>query len=186
MKNLLKITTLLSIVIIFSSCRSRPDLDKGFHSGDEPVGGYGIVSNDEGMIGDATGLGQLPASVGGTFTALPDSLQIWENIYFAHNQYDLTANAKQALSKLGNYLSSNSDYSIVIEGHCSLPGSEEYNRVLSEKRALAAKNFLSDMGISPNRIDTIGYGEERPAVQAEGEAADAKNRRDVFILGTKE
>ncbi|MCK5835429.1 MAG: OmpA family protein, partial [Lentisphaeria bacterium] len=113
-------------------------------------------------------------------------LQVWKNIYFAHNQYVLTADSKQGLDKLGNYLSSNADYSIVIEGHCSIAGSEEYNRVLSEKRALAAKNYLIAKGISGDRIDTIGYGEERPAVQAEGESANSKNRRDVFILGTKE
>lgn len=186
MKKLLKITTLLSLVIIFSACKSRPGLDQGLNSGDEPAGGYGIVSNDNGMIGDATGLGQLPGAVGGTFTPLPDSLQVWKNIYFAHNQYVLTADSKQGLDKLGNYLSSNADYSIVIEGHCSIAGSEEYNRVLSEKRALAAKNYLIAKGISGDRIDTIGYGEERPAVQAEGESANSKNRRDVFILGTKE
>lgn len=186
MKNLFKITTLLSLAIVFSACRTRPDLDQGLNSGDEPAGGYGIVSNDGGIVGDATGLGQLPGAIGGTFTPLPDSLQIWKNIYFTHNQYTLTANSKQALTKLGNYLSANSDYSIVIEGHCSIAGSEEYNRVLSEKRALAAKSFLAGMGVSPERIDTIGFGEERPAVQAEGGEADAKNRRDVFILGTKE
>ena len=186
MKNLLKITTLLSLVIIFSACRTKPELDQGLNSGDEPAGGYGIVSNDGGMIGDATGLGQLPGAVGGVFTPLPDSLQVWKNIYFAHNQYVLTANAKQALTKLGNYLSSNGDYSIAIEGHCSIAGSEEHNRVLSEKRALAAKSYLAEMGISADRIDTIGYGEERPAVQAENEAAASKNRRDVFILGTKQ
>jgi peptidoglycan-associated lipoprotein len=185
MKNLLTTTCLLSLVFLFSACRTRPDIDAGLNSGGEANGDYGIISNEAGMIGGATGLGELPQVVGGSFTPLPDALQIWKNIYFAHDQYGLNETSRQELNKLGLYLTSNTDYSIVIEGHCSLAGSEEYNRVLSEKRALAAKNYLSSMGVNPNRIDTIGYGEERPAVQGEGETAAAKNRRDVFILGTK-
>ena len=72
----------------------------------------------------------------------------------------------------------------MIEGNCDSRGSDEYNRALGERRALAAKEYLVQHGIAESRIRTISYGEERPAVQGDDEASRAKNRRDEFVALT--
>ena len=71
---------------------------------------------------------------------------------------------------------------LVIEGHCDQRGTDEYNRALGERRALAASEMLIDVyGIEQNRIKTVSYGEERPAVTGTGDAVWSKNRRDEFV-----
>ncbi len=71
---------------------------------------------------------------------------------------------------------------MTIEGHCDERGTREYNLALGERRANAAKNYLVALGIDPNRIRTISYGKERPAVIGSNEAAWAQNRRAVTVV----
>ncbi|MBM3830631.1 MAG: hypothetical protein FJ406_08855 [Verrucomicrobia bacterium] len=69
-----------------------------------------------------------------------------------------------------------------IEGHCDERGTEEYNRALGERRALAIRAQIIKSGIAPNRISTISFGEDKPAALGHDEAAWAKNRRGDLIL----
>ena len=71
---------------------------------------------------------------------------------------------------------------LLIEGNCDERGTEEYNRALGERRALAAREALAKLGIDPMRIRTISYGKDKPADPGHDEAAWAKNRRDDFVL----
>jgi peptidoglycan-associated lipoprotein len=69
-----------------------------------------------------------------------------------------------------------------IEGNCDERGTEEYNRSLGERRALAVREELIRLGIDPTRADTISYGKDRPADPGHDESAWKKNRRDDFIV----
>jgi peptidoglycan-associated lipoprotein len=71
---------------------------------------------------------------------------------------------------------------LLIEGHCDERGTEEYNRGLGERRALSIRAHLAKAGISPDRLRTISYGEDRPAELGHTEAAWAKNRRGELVL----
>jgi peptidoglycan-associated lipoprotein len=71
---------------------------------------------------------------------------------------------------------------LLIEGHCDERGTEEYNRALGERRALALREALVKRGIAPDRIRTISYGEDRPVDPGHNEEAWAKNRRGEFVL----
>lgn len=71
---------------------------------------------------------------------------------------------------------------LLIEGHCDERGTEEYNRGLGERRALAIRTHLAKQGISPDRLRTISYGEDKPAELGHTEAAWAKNRRGELVL----
>jgi peptidoglycan-associated lipoprotein len=71
---------------------------------------------------------------------------------------------------------------LLIEGHCDERGTEEYNRALGERRALALREALVKRGIAPERIRTISYGEDRPVDPGHNEEAWAKNRRGEFVL----
>jgi peptidoglycan-associated lipoprotein len=76
------------------------------------------------------------------------------------------------------------DLSIRIEGHADERGSDEYNLALSNRRAIAAMRYLVNQGIAQERLEAVGYGEERPLDSAETEAAWAKNRRDEFRISS--
>lgn len=103
-------------------------------------------------------------------------------VYFDYDESDLKPAARENLSKRAAWLKSNSEYSILIEGHCDERGTNEYNLALGDRRAEVAKRYLINQGISGQRIETISYGEERPADREHNEEAWAKNRRDEFRI----
>ena len=71
---------------------------------------------------------------------------------------------------------------LLIEGHCDERGTEEYNRSLGERRALALRELLVAAGIPADRIHTVSFGKDKPVEPLRSEAAYSKNRRGEFIL----
>lgn len=71
-----------------------------------------------------------------------------------------------------------------VEGHCDERGTAEYNRALGERRALSVREVLIAEGVSPDRIATLSFGEDKPSVLGSDESAWAKNRRAEFVLLT--
>ncbi|MFH2220204.1 MAG: peptidoglycan-associated lipoprotein Pal [Pseudomonadota bacterium] len=107
---------------------------------------------------------------------------LYEDIYFSFDRSDLSMTAQAVLKKKAVYLQANSDVSVFIEGHCDERGTPEYNMALGDRRAESSKSFLVDMGIAPQRMTTISYGEERPVDAGQNEEAWAKNRRAHFVI----
>lgn len=105
-----------------------------------------------------------------------------ENIYFDFDSSELTPDARMLLKEKADFLTRNSGLTVTVEGHCDERGTTEYNLALGERRAQAAKRYLQDLGIADFRLNTISYGEERPAVQGNDESAWSKNRRDHFVI----
>lgn len=79
-------------------------------------------------------------------------------------------------------LQANPSLTISITGHCDERGSDEYNLALGNRRALAAKQYLLNHGISADRITTASRGEEDPIAMGHNEDAWAQNRRDEFAI----
>lgn len=107
-----------------------------------------------------------------------------DTIHFAYDSSVVKSGDKSKVSDVANYLKANPTYAVRVEGNCDERGTEEYNRSLGERRALAGREELVKEGIAPDRIDTISYGEDKPVDNGKGESAWAKNRRDDFILLT--
>ncbi|UCF55852.1 MAG: peptidoglycan-associated lipoprotein Pal, partial [Deltaproteobacteria bacterium] len=98
------------------------------------------------------------------------------------DRYDLTPRAREILSQNAELLLKHSQVDIQIEGHCDERGTIEYNLALGDRRSNNAKQYLLSLGVSPNRISTISYGEEMPADPGHNEEAWAQNRRAHFIV----
>jgi peptidoglycan-associated lipoprotein len=103
-------------------------------------------------------------------------------IYFDLDKSDLKDEARALLDAKLPLLRANANIRIRIAGHADERGSDEYNVSLSQKRAASAKRYLVDQGIAADRIDVVGFGEERPAMMGSNEEAWAKNRRDEFEI----
>jgi peptidoglycan-associated lipoprotein len=103
-----------------------------------------------------------------------------ERIHFAFDKYDLDTDARETLQNNALYLEQNPGVDITLEGHCDERGSDEYNLALGEKRARAAAEYLSNLGVDNDRIRTISYGEEKPLDPASNEEAWSLNRRAEF------
>ncbi len=105
-----------------------------------------------------------------------------EDIYFDFDSSELVPDARMLLKEKADFLNRNNAVTVTIEGHCDERGTTEYNLALGERRAMSAKRYLQDLGISESRLNTISYGEERPAVQGNDESAWSKNRRGHFVI----
>ena len=150
---------ILGVAFALTGCTSNP----------EPVEPVAPPSLDG---GDASGGGS--ASNSGNYSP--------ETIYFGFDDYTLSPKAQERLSHLAEYMKTNAAAVVQIEGHCDERGSNEYNLALGLKRAHAVQEFLNNLGFTTNRVQTISYGEEKPAVEGHGEDAWERNRRAEFIV----
>lgn len=113
-------------------------------------------------------------------TTVAPGTQVMDTIYFEFDQATLSDLAKDTLVRNAEWLRSNPNARVQVEGNADERGTPEYNLALGERRAAAVKSYLASLGIDGNRLPTISYGEERPADPAHGEDAWAKNRRVDF------
>ena len=103
-------------------------------------------------------------------------------IHFAFDDYSLSNEAQQILMENARWLVAHPSIKVQIEGHCDERGSEEYNLALGEKRAIAARDYLIQLGVKKDSMSVISYGKERPLNPAHNEQAWAENRRDEFVI----
>jgi peptidoglycan-associated lipoprotein len=107
-----------------------------------------------------------------------------DTVHFDYDSSSVKSQEKSKVSAVADYLKANMMDAVEIEGHCDERGTEEYNRSLGERRALALREALVSLGVSADRIDTISYGKDRPADPGHDESAWKQNRRGEFLLET--
>jgi peptidoglycan-associated lipoprotein len=103
-------------------------------------------------------------------------------LYFDFDKSNVRKDQVAGMQTNAAFMKKNAGMEIRIEGNCDPRGTNEYNMALGERRALAAKKYLVNLGISKANLTTISYGEERILVQGDDEAAYAQNRRDDFVI----
>jgi peptidoglycan-associated lipoprotein len=104
------------------------------------------------------------------------------DVLFDYDRYDIRQDARPALNGAASYLNKKREVNIVIEGHSDERGTNEYNLALGEKRANATKNYLRSLGLSPSRVTTVTYGEEKPLCSNSVESCWQRNRRSSIKL----
>jgi peptidoglycan-associated lipoprotein len=107
---------------------------------------------------------------------------VGDRVFFDYDSFQLTAEARQTLTRQAAWLKQYGSYRVTVEGHADERGTREYNLALGERRAASVRAFLVSQGIPANRVATISYGKERPAVSGSTEQAYAQNRRGVSVL----
>jgi peptidoglycan-associated lipoprotein len=103
-------------------------------------------------------------------------------IHFAYDSSVIRKSEQASLQSVAQALAADPNTKLLIEGNCDERGTEEYNRALGERRALAAREALAKLGVDPMRIRTESFGKDKPADPGHDEAAWQKNRRDDFVL----
>jgi peptidoglycan-associated lipoprotein len=105
-----------------------------------------------------------------------------KDVNFDFDSAALSETARATLRANADWLKSNSAARVQIEGHCDERGTAEYNMALGAKRAQAAMDYLTTLGIAANRLSTISYGEEIPVCKEKTEECWARNRRARFVV----
>ncbi len=109
-----------------------------------------------------------------------DLIELGSMIHFDFDKSELKPDARDILQKKAEILKKHPQVTMVIEGYCDERGTQEYNLALGERRARSAYEFLVLLGVAPERLSIVSYGEENPIDPGHNEAAWALNRRDQF------
>jgi peptidoglycan-associated lipoprotein len=108
---------------------------------------------------------------------------VLQTVHFDFDQAALASTEQQNVLRANAiWLADNPTARIIVEGHCDERGTRRYNLALGQRRAEAARDALVAMGVAPERIEVVSYGEELPAEARSNEAAWAANRRAEFII----
>jgi peptidoglycan-associated lipoprotein len=105
-----------------------------------------------------------------------------QDVFYAYNRWMVQNEGMQALTDNGQWLKEHPTAMLRISGHCDERGSHDYNLVLGEKRAHAAKNVLVELGVSPKQLSIVSYGKDRPFCRENDEACHQQNRRGHMLL----
>jgi len=156
---------LILSLVSFSGCAKKeadeamkPGTDSGAMGKEEP-----LESKSIGISEGRTSDGMLP-------------------VYFDFDTSDIRNDQVSRIEVNGDFLKKSAMLNIRIEGNCDPRGTKEYNMALGERRALSAKKYLENLGISEARMTTISYGKERLLLHGQDELSWAQNRRDDFVI----
>ena len=114
--------------------------------------------------------------------ALLNAAGYLEDIFFDTNLYDIRTEYRDALARNAAWLQQHRTIQILVEGHCDERNTREYNLALGERRAAAVRDYLIFLGVAPERLRTISYGEEKPFELGRGEESWKLNRRAHFVI----
>mgnify|MGYP000316877813 CR=1 FL=1 len=98
-------------------------------------------------------------------------------VYFGYDRSEIRPEFKDVLNAHAEYLQANPSAQMTLEGHCDERGTVEYNLALGERRANTVKRYLIVQGVNPYQLESVSFGEERPAMLGSSAASWSKNRR---------
>jgi peptidoglycan-associated lipoprotein len=177
--------TTLCKIMIFTLCltafvgaegckrKKQPAIDTTSTAGPTTVPGAGDGSSDG-----------LPQVDQGSLLFDPNSPNSLRPVYFDYDSSALRPDQLTTLSENAAKIKAAPGTYVQIAGHCDERGTQEYNLALGERRALAVRSQLTQLGVDGNYLLTISYGEEMPAVSGSDESAFSQNRRAEFRPGT--
>ena len=108
-----------------------------------------------------------------------------EPVFFVLDSAELDERGRQAVEANADMLARFPTWAVTIEGHCDERGTPEYNLALGERRAVAARRYLVELGLDAGRVRTVSYGKEFPFDPGHDETAWAANRRAHFVITEK-
>ncbi len=127
---------------------------------------------------EARRMAEEEARLAAEAAAMHEDMMSLSTIYFNYDRSNVREDQQSALDenaqKLREY---QPEDMVVVEGHADERGTIEYNLALGERRAQAVKTYLVDAGVADSRIETVSFGEEKPAVMGSDESAWSQNRR---------
>ncbi len=153
-------TFLVVVAIVLTACTNPGRFDQN---------GFGAGGPGLGDVGDPTSQAYFQKSIG-------------DRVLFEVDQSSLTEPARRILAAQAVWLTSNGEFSAIIEGHADEQGTREYNLALGARRANAVVEFLVSQGVAPGRLQSVTFGKERPIAICSAESCYAQNRRAVTVV----
>lgn len=168
----IKFLSIAAALLLVAACATE-STDEG------KTAGAGASKSNAASSGSTGSVSSVSAPTAGS---AEEFITIGDRVYFDFNKAEVRTSDAATLNDQAAWLKKYPSITIVVEGHCDERGTREYNLALGERRANAVKEYLVSRGISGNRVQTISYGKERPAVLGSNESAWQQNRRGVSIV----
>ncbi len=179
----------LVAVVAVSGCRKRPTPltvlpNQGMPKVGEEDQAKPLPGDNSGIKStESTGIPQADASKFSNYNRNSEIFKA-DTVYFDFDRSDVKSGERKKINDVAAYMKAHPTDALSIEGHCDERGTEEYNRALGERRALALREEVVRQGVNADMVVTTSFGKDRPADPGHNEAAWGKNRRGEFILLT--
>lgn len=183
------VATLVIGTALFAGCAKRPATTAA--SAPAPTGTAATTGATGGAAQPPAAMAPPPATAAPATPSAPTArpqpkefvaVADLKPIYFDFDKYDIRPGDAKVLDANAQWLKSNANQLVLIEGHCDERGTNEYNLALGERRAKSTMNYLVSQGVQASRITIISYGEERPSCTQKTEECWSKNRRSQFLV----
>ncbi|MDG1326515.1 MAG: OmpA family protein [Opitutales bacterium] len=161
-----------------SSINSNNLGGKGFNNGVDDLAGLG-----DPLRGDFDNTDPL-ALRDPSLSAFDDPLNVirpFDPVFFGFDQYNITASERPKVSEIADFLKSNPNARLLVEGYCDWKGTPNYNKSLGDRRATTVKEYLIELGCEANRIEVISLGDELAIPDADSEQSRL-DRRATFVV----
>ena len=187
--------TIQIVILFFSSCakKAQPETTlnrEGDNSINSNSGGNGFNDGAD----DLAGLGDpLRGDFDNTdplalrdpaLSAFDDPLNVirpFDPVFFGFDQYNITATERPKISEIADFMKSNLNARLLVEGYCDWKGTPNYNKSLGDRRATTVKEYLIELGCEANRIEVISLGDELAIPDADSEQSRL-DRRATFVV----
>tara|TARA_R110001583_G_scaffold7467_5_gene36923 strand:- start:903 stop:1475 length:573 start_codon:yes stop_codon:yes gene_type:complete len=172
---LVKVLGLTFGAALMTACASNSDIAEGeeLQPLDAAVEETAAEVETQGIEAQAVAGEQVDAAANEAQAALMKATVF----YFDFDNITIKADSKNALIAHSQYLAANSSARVVLEGHADERGTVEYNLALGERRGLSVSRFLQANGAAASQIETVSFGEERPALMGHNDDSWSQNRR---------
>jgi peptidoglycan-associated lipoprotein len=189
-----RLTSLFVIsAILLGGCSKKNNhqtiLNRSSDGSDNVAGASGFNQGDEfselgaplrGDLSDSDLLQPRDAALEG-FSDPLNTIRPFDAVLFGFDQYNLTAEERPKLQEIAEFMQSNINARLLIEGYCDWKGTPEYNKSLGDRRATTVKDYLVELGGDSNRIDVVSMGDEKAQANADNTQARL-DRRAEFVV----
>lgn len=167
------------------------ELAVGTTTVDLPAGHHQLAVTAEGFFGHTVEIdvregvpSEVQVVLGASQVVLTERrIVIHDTIYFETAKAVIKPESHELCRQIARVMIEHPEVLLVsVEGHADARGSHEYNKDLSTRRAAAVRAFLIANGVHADRLQSAGWGEERPVVEGDDEDAWSQNRRVEFLV----
>jgi len=170
----LSLSAITMAALVLAGCGSSVKLDDQASSGQAPITTAGAGGASASGAGAST---VAPVVVAPDANAADAASQLARVVYFDFDSFLVKDEFRPVVEGHARRLNAQRATRIVVEGHTDERGSREYNLALGQKRAEAVQRSLTLLGVTPEQVEAVSFGEERPAATGADESAWSQNRR---------
>jgi peptidoglycan-associated lipoprotein len=168
----------LALMLVLAGCSTRGTV--ATETLEEGGAGRGAEETTTTPGAETRGLGQRGGFQAGDLED-PDSLLSQRVVYFEFDSSEINERDMNVLRAHAEYLAAHPEQRLIVEGHTDERGSREYNLALGERRAHAVRRILTLNGVAQDQVEGTSFGEEKPVVYGQNEAAWSQNRRAELV-----